>query len=153
MTKKWDGERICTHDRGQVMKTSILETSISLWIRSGRRGLITQIELIFAKKWATLIIFNLSDIVPFVCIVVIVQGSLPYNLSDLQRISSFLPALCHQFFIPTQHSLCSHGQCCIPCGVAYVSCFFPVSYEGHIKQHVPSKNGCAWGGFEHCVMG
>lgn len=63
MMKKWDGERICIHDRGQVMKTSILETSISVWIRSGRRGLITQIEFILAKKWATLIIFNLSDIV------------------------------------------------------------------------------------------
>ena len=28
----------------------------------------------------------------------------------------------------------------------------PVGYKGHIKQHAPSKNSCAWEGLEHCVI-
>jgi len=31
--------------------------------------------------------------------------------------------------------------------------FVPLRYEGHIKQHDLSKNSCAWGGFEHGMIG
>jgi hypothetical protein len=31
--------------------------------------------------------------------------------------------------------------------------FVPVGYEGHVKQHVPTKNSGAWGGFQHCEIG
>jgi hypothetical protein len=34
-----------------------------------------------------------------------------------------------------------------------ISNFVPVSYEGYVKNHIPSKYCCAWGGFGNCVIG
>ncbi len=30
--------------------------------------------------------------------------------------------------------------------------FAPVSHKRNVEEHVPSKNGCTWGGFKYCVI-